>query len=62
MTKAYNPRQNIWKKVKKSSNIRQYQTPLIFAFAYFLTTFAKALFLEGRLSTKRHLHRLLMPS
>lgn len=42
--------QNIFRKVKKWSKFRQDQKSMASAFAYFLTTIAKYLFMEGRLS------------
>ena len=44
--------QNIFRKIKKSSKVRQNQKLLISVFTYFLSTSAKCLFLQGRLGTK----------
>ena len=41
---TYNPKQNVWNKVKKFSKIGQYQKGLIYTFGYFLNNIAKILF------------------
>ena len=38
---TYNPGQNIWNKIEKSSKIGQEKKSLISTFAYFLTAIAK---------------------
>ena len=38
---TYNPGRNFWKRIEKSSNIRQEEKSLIFTFACFLTVIAK---------------------
>ena len=48
----YNPVQNIWKKVKKSSKIGQEQKSLITASAQFLIAINKIFFLEERIGTR----------
>ena len=51
-----NFRQNIWNKMKKSSEIRQGKKALISAFDLFLTAITKVSFLEGILGTVLSLH------
>ena len=48
---TYNPGQNIWNKIDKSSKTGQDKKSLISTFACFLTATAKVSFLEGRLGT-----------
>ena len=48
---VYNPGQNIWIKVKKSSKIGDDQKTLKSVFVYFLNDVTKKNFLEGRLLT-----------
>ena len=55
-TDNYNHGQYTWKKVKKSSKIGLEQKTLISAFAYFLTTITKMLFLKRILGTRIYLH------
>ena len=43
----YNPRQNIWSKVRESSKTGQDQKTLTSAFVYFFTAITKVLFIEG---------------
>ena len=48
---TYNPMQNIWNKLEKSSKTGQDKKSLISTFACFLTATAIVSFLEGRLGT-----------
>ena len=52
--KNYNPGQNIWNKIGKSSKTIKDKKSLISTFACFLTAIAKVWFLEGRPDTGRH--------
>ena len=47
----WNPGQNIWNKIEKSSKTEQVKKSLISPFACFLTAITKVLFLEERLDT-----------
>ena len=49
LKRIHNPLQNILRKIKKSSKVKQSRKNLIFVFAFFLTASAKILFLQGRL-------------
>ena len=53
---GYNHIQRLWKNVEKSSKIEQDEKTLISAFALFLTTSTKALFLERSLGTRFCFH------
>ena len=52
----YNPGQNIWNKIEKSSKTGQVKKILISTSACFLTAIAKVSFLVGRIGTKLYLH------
>ena len=56
LSSDYNPGQNIWNKVKKSSKIGQDYKNVTSNFAYFLTAVVKVYILEGRLGTKLYIH------
>ena len=48
----YNPIQNIWNKIQKSSNIGQEEKSLMSIFEWFLLAIAKIEFLEEKLGTR----------
>ena len=52
----YNPRQNIWHKLKKCNKIGQDFKNVISSFACFLTAIVNVSFLEERLGTRLRLH------
>ena len=52
----YNPRQNTWNNVKKSSKISRDCKTLVSIFVYFLTAINKVYFLEQKLGTRLYLH------
>ena len=58
----YNPGQNIWNKVRKSSKTGQNNKTLISTFACSLIAIAKVELLEGRIDTRTSLHLRILHS